>query len=146
MAAYNFKPLFDNIIEQNKLDNNIFSFYYSRQDGTKSSELTLGGWDDNHIDGELHWHSVTDKYYWLLDAENILVDGQDVGLCKNGCKLVADTGTSLLTGPSGDVMALLDKLDIDENCKEMGKLPKLTYVLDGVHYDLEAEDYVIKID
>lgn len=85
----------------------MFSFYFSRTDGSKSSELTIGGWDDSHMDGPLHFHSVTDKYYWLLDADNILVGGKDVGLCKHGCKVVADTGTSLLTGPSDALMTLI---------------------------------------
>lgn len=98
----------------------MFSFYYSRQDGSKSSELTLGGWDENHMEGDLHWHKVTDKYYWLLEADNILVNDKDLGLCDRGCKVVADTGTSLLTGPSDDVMNLLDSLNIDENCKGLG--------------------------
>jgi cathepsin D len=43
-------------------------------------------------------------------------------------------------------MDLLDKLDIDENCKNVRNLPKLTFVLDGHHYDLDANDYVMKID
>lgn len=60
--------------------------------------------------------------------------------------MVADTGTSLLTGPSDDLMNLLDKLNIDENCKNVRELPKLTFVLDNVHYDLDANDYVMKID
>jgi cathepsin D len=47
--------------------------------------LTLGGWDENHMDDELHWHNVVDKYYWLLNADNILVNGKDLGLCKFGC-------------------------------------------------------------
>jgi cathepsin D len=59
------------------------------------------------MDGEPKWHEVTDKYYWLLNADNILVNGEDLGLCKRGCKVVADTGTSLLTGPSDDLMTLL---------------------------------------
>lgn len=107
MAAYNFSPLFDNIIKQKRLDRNMFSFYFSRNEETKSSELTLGGWDDNHMDGDPKWHSVADKYYWLLEADNILVNGEDLGLCKHGCRVVADTGTSLLTGPSDDLMTLL---------------------------------------
>lgn len=43
-------------------------------------------------------------------------------------------------------MNLLDKLDIDENCKNVRNLPKLTFVLDGIKYDLDANDYVMKID
>ncbi|CAD8133884.1 unnamed protein product [Paramecium pentaurelia] len=146
MAAYNFNPLFDNIMQQKLLDRNVFSFYFSRQEGSRSSELTLGGWDNDHFTGELHFHNVVNKYYWLLDADNILVNGQDVGLCKHGCKVVADTGTSLLTGPSEGLYDLLDTLNIDENCSNVKELPKLTFVLDGINYDLDANDYVMKID
>lgn len=146
MAAYNFSPLFDNIIKQKRLDKNMFSFYFSRNDGSRTSELTLGGWDNDHFEGKLNFHDVTDKYYWLLDADNILVGGKDIGICKHGCKVVADTGTSLLTGPSDDLMNVIDALNIDENCKGLRDLPKLTFVLDGVHYDLDANDYVMKID
>jgi cathepsin D len=45
MAAYNFKPMFDSVIDQHKLDRNVFSFYFSRMEGEMDSELTLGGWD-----------------------------------------------------------------------------------------------------
>lgn len=37
-------------------------------------------------------------------------------------------------------------MNIDEDCKGVKDLPVLTFVLDGVHYDLDANDYVMKID
>lgn len=36
------------------------------------------------------------------------------------------------------------KLNLDDNCKDLDKLPVLTYVHDEMHYDLDADDYVIK--
>lgn len=62
------------------------------------------------MDGQIHWHNVVDKYYWLLSADNILVNGEDLGLCKFGCQVIADTGTSLITGPSNDLMRVIGKL------------------------------------
>jgi cathepsin D len=51
-----------------------------------------------------------------MRAENILVDGKDIGLCPGGCQLIADSGTSLITGPSDDLYTLLETLNVDENC------------------------------
>jgi len=51
----------------------------------------------------MHWHKVVDQYYWTIKADNILVGGKDVGACNGGCNVIADTGTSLLTGPSSDL-------------------------------------------
>ena len=45
-----------------------------------------------------------------MKGDNILLDDEDVGLCNYGCQFIADTGTSLMTGPTDDVNILLDKL------------------------------------
>lgn len=42
-----------------------------------------------------------------MKADNILIGGKDVGLCNGGCSVIADTGTSLLTGPSDALYDLL---------------------------------------
>ena len=47
----------------------------------------------------MKWHRVVDEYYWMIKADKILLDGKDTGLC-NRCNVIADTGTSLITGPT----------------------------------------------
>lgn len=80
---------------------------------------------------------MIDKYYWMVKADNILVDGQDVGFCPKGCKVIADTGTSLITGPTDDLLRLLDLADVDPQCGNVEKLPKLTFVMNHVRYEME---------
>ena len=60
----------------------MFSFYFSRKAGKRTSKLILGGVDRSVYTGKMHWHKVTDKYYWTVKADNILVGGRDIGLCK----------------------------------------------------------------
>ena len=72
MAAYGFHPLFDNIMKQNKLMDNIFAFYYNRDVGSYDSQMTLGGVDKSLYEGEINYHKVTNEYYWTIKAEAIL--------------------------------------------------------------------------
>jgi len=45
------------------------------------------------------------------------------------------------------VNRLIDKLDIDEGCHRLkaGKLPRIGFQIDDIIYDLDPEDYVMKV-
>ena len=84
------------------------SFFYSRSDGSSTSQMTIGGTDPDLYHGDIAYHDVVHEYYWTIMAEDILLGENSLGLCPTvGCKVVADTGTSLLTGPSTPLNKLL---------------------------------------
>ncbi len=106
MAAYNMNPLFDNLMKQKKLTRNIFSFYLNKNADKMESKLVIGGVDSSLYEGRIKYNKVVDQYYWTIIADKILVGGVDLGIC-NKCKMVVDTGTSLITGPYEDLQKLL---------------------------------------
>jgi hypothetical protein len=71
------------------------------------------------------------------------VDGKSIGLGK--MYGVVDTGTSLMAASHKYVDAINAKLGpVATDCSNKGALPKVTFVLDGVEYDLSSTDYVLE--
>jgi len=120
-------------------------------DTEEESKITFGGWDDNHMVQEaLSWNDVLDPEmgHWTIRIGAIRVEYQDgteesMTLCKEGCKGVVDTGTSLLAVPSMAFSELYTLLrhpaHMEGHCHGPG--PKLHIELDTFTVTLEPEDY-----
>ncbi len=144
MSSDNVNPVFDSIMNMKLLKKNIMAFYYSYNQDT-DGEITFGQINRDRYEGELRYYKVIDRYYWSIQMDDILYDGVSLGYCKNGpCKAILDSGTTLVTGPTGQIRDLLSKLPLEKNCDNYDKTRKLTFVLSGDKYDLDLEDYVIK--
>lgn len=59
----------------------MFSFYMGSKENTYDSELTIGGYDKKFFTGDINYHKITNKNFWLFKADNILIGGEDLGLC-----------------------------------------------------------------
>ena len=130
-------------MDQKKLDKNVFSFYFNRNEDTYGSKMILGGVDTSLFTGSINYADVVDPYYWTIKCDKILVGGSDkLELCRN-CNVIADTGTSLITGPSNKLSKLLNELQIDDRCSNKYDLPTVTFVINGVNYPLTSKDYVM---
>lgn len=98
-------PPFNNAVKQGILEKPIFSFWVSRTPGPNGGELVIGGVDEDHFEGEHHWAPVTRKGYWEFDMDGVKMEGVS-GACAGGCTAIADTGTSLIAGPTYEVRAI----------------------------------------
>lgn len=143
MAADNQTPVFDSIIDQKLLNKNIMTFYYSLNEDT-DGQISLGFIDETKYRGKIYYYDVIDKYYWTIGLTDIKYNGESLGLCKNGCKAVVDTGTTLNTGPTNDIMVLLNKIPVENDCSGYANAGIISYIFGHEEYQLKSDEYITK--
>jgi len=152
-AAGEYTPVFDSMMKQGLLTKNQFSFYYgSRKTGeTEDSAIILGEAISDLYKPPMVFVEVSKQMYWELSLKDIYVGGTKMNVCgrESECKLVVDTGTSLLTGPSSSVSRIVRAIQARTLC-DYKNLPLLTYVVQDkkgeYKFDLEPEYYMVRSD
>nr|XP_057922009.1 nothepsin [Doryrhamphus excisus] len=147
-------PVFDNMMAQKGVEAPVFSFYLSRKSsgGGIDGELVFGGIDEALYNGPIAWLPVTAKGYWQIKMDSVEVQGVS-SFCPRGCQAIVDTGTSLIAGPTNDILILQQLIgatptNIGEfliDCARVSSLPRITFILGGMGYMLTAERYVRKV-
>ena len=143
----NIHPVFDNIMDQRLLTKNWFSFYLTDNHESKNSELILGEPSNSFYIGEIEWYNVSDPSYWQLTMHDVLMDNIPMNMCsknKDGlCKLVIDTGTSIIAAPSSDAELLLRNIP-DTDCIDNSKLPSFKFMIaENKYIEITPDDYLI---
>jgi len=100
IAVTHATPWWYHAMEQKLVDEPVFAFYLNRTAGG-DGELLLGGVDKAHYTGEFTSVPLTNETYWEFKMDGLSVG--DSKFCDGGCKAIADSGTSLLAGPSAAV-------------------------------------------
>ena len=145
MAAYDLSPVFDSMMNQKLLEKNIVSFYYSLNP-LEQSEILFGEVDTSKFTGPITYVNVIQglEYYWLIKVDDIRIGKESLGVCgQEGCRAAVDTGTTLLTAPSSDLIKLLNAMGDD--CKNYREFPDLIFVIDGKEFKLNPSAYVITL-
>lgn len=145
MSAYGITPVFDTIISDKLLKQNTIAFYFSYNENTPG-EVSFGEINPAKYTGSIKYYPVIDQYYWTIKLKDILYNGQSVGLCpSNNCKIVVDSGTSLIAGPTTSVKQLLKTLPVEKDCTNYNPNDYIDFVLgNGDKYTLTIDEYVSK--
>uniref|UniRef100_A0A3P8WQT8 Nothepsin n=1 Tax=Cynoglossus semilaevis TaxID=244447 RepID=A0A3P8WQT8_CYNSE len=97
-------PVFDSMMAQKSVDEDVFSFYLN-SGSASPGELMLGGADQALYTEPINWIPVTAKGYWQIKMDGVAVQGMS-SFCPRGCQAIVDTGTSLIAGPTADILQL----------------------------------------
>eukprot|EP00268_Persea_americana_P026817 TRINITY_DN2633_c0_g1_i1.p1 TRINITY_DN2633_c0_g1~~TRINITY_DN2633_c0_g1_i1.p1 ORF type:complete len:511 (-),score=82.13 TRINITY_DN2633_c0_g1_i1:288-1820(-) len=101
ISVGNVVPVWYNMIEQGLIKEEVFSFWLNRDaNDSDGGEIVFGGVDPKHFIGEHTYVPVTHKGYWQFTMGDVLIGNLSTGFCAGGCAAIADSGTSLLTGPT----------------------------------------------
>ncbi|KAL5990105.1 hypothetical protein ACLOJK_011002 [Asimina triloba] len=101
ISVGNAVPVWYNMIDQNLVSEPVFSFWFNRNaEADDGGELVFGGVDPKHYMGNHTYVPVTRKGYWQFDMGDVIIGGQSTGFCGGGCAAIADSGTSLIAGPT----------------------------------------------
>jgi len=138
--------VFDCMIRDKVLKENLFSVYFDHENSAKS-EITFGEINTEHMASPLIYVPVSQPGYWQVPMEDITIGNVQQGLCgEKGekCQVAVDTGTSLLAGPTEIVNSIVDQLLVDPDCSNFNSLPNLGFMVGGHILNLTPEDYIEK--
>ncbi|KAM8977238.1 renin [Pelodytes ibericus] len=145
-------PVFDQILSEKVLQEDVFSVYYNRDIHLKKGgEIILGGSDPRYYIGSFQYLSLRKKGYWQINMKGVSV-GAEVLFCKEGCLAAIDTGASYITGPAGSVSALMKAIGATElaeeqyivDCDKISQLPDISFHMGANEYTLKGEAYTLK--
>jgi len=148
-------PVFYNMISQNLIPEPLFSVWLSKNpQGTNGGELILGGIDSSLYNGSINYVPLISETYWAFSMGDVRLGNTSLDFCgSSGCNAIADTGTSLIAGPTKLIAELNRKLGainiiageaIFPNCNNIFKLPNVTFQIGNKKFDLTPKDYVVQ--
>lgn len=144
-------PPFYNALNAGLLDEPVFAFKLGDTDKGEEGTFTLGGVDEDAYSGKLTYLPVRRKAYWEVQFDALALGDESAELDSTGA--VIDTGTSLITLPSGLAEIINSQIGAKKGwngqysveCDTRSSLPPLTFTFDGYNFTLGPEEYILEV-
>jgi cathepsin D len=134
----------------------VFAFYLNRDPNSgagKGGEMTLCGLDSSHYTGSITYVPIPQSLqgYWEFMADGMTIAGTAIETGK--FKAIADTGTSLIGGPTAlvkQVQQLIGATPLAQgeymvDCSSIPTLPNVTITIGGRPFVLTPQAYILQI-
>ncbi|CAM5119701.1 unnamed protein product [Eretmochelys imbricata] len=138
-------PVFDNMMNEGLVPQDLFSVYLSSNDRT-GSFVMFGGIDSSYYSGSLNWIPLSSESYWEITMDRVTMNGETIA-CSGGCRAIIDTGTSLLAGPPSGISNINSHIGTSDgtiSCSAMSSLPNIVFTIKGIEFPLPASAYIIE--
>ncbi|KAL8214723.1 hypothetical protein R6Q57_004172 [Mikania cordata] len=171
ISVGNVTPVWDNMVNQGLVKDPLFSIWLNRdaKEEIKGGDIVFGGVDPKHYKGNHTFVPVTQKGYWQFVAFDTKQWFLYSGHCENGCSAIADSGTSLITGPASVIVEInmaigatsiasqlqsesekvsnrsSGKMDISGvGCAITSTMPNISFIIGGKEFVLSPHQYLVK--
>ena len=149
-------PVFNNMWSQHLISQNLFSFWLSKTPGDSGGEITFGGINSHRYSGPIVYTPITRNAYWEFKVEDFKLDGVTLSFCfgEQRCSAIADTGTSLIVGPTSEISILNNRIGATAsiggqaafpNCNILNTGPEFEVEIAGHSFNLSPYDYVWQV-
>ncbi|NWX12867.1 PEPA protein, partial [Aegotheles bennettii] len=146
IASSGATPVFDNMMQQHLVSQDLFSVFLSSE-GQSGSFVLFGGIDPSYTTNGIKWIPLSAETYWQITMESVTVQGQ-ITACSYSCQAIVDTGTSLLAMPSKALRSLQSALGATSSglisCEAASRLPDVIFNINGKAFPLRPEAYVMQ--
>lgn len=148
ISVNNVMTVFENAIQQNIVEQPIFSFYIG---DNSPGELTFGGYDSSKFVGELEYVKLYSATYWSIVLDSIQAGDYTTNNDKPIIGIV-DSGTSLIAGPTKDIKAIAAAVGAKPSftgqytidCKDVNNLPAVSFTINKKVYTIPGKDTIIQ--
>ncbi|CAO3592936.1 unnamed protein product [Absidia cylindrospora] len=139
-------PLLDNLYNQRKIKARVFGIRLdrSRTDG-EQGELTLGGYNEQHVQGKIAYSPVTDPNFWQIELQQVSIGKT---LLASRQKFVVDTGSTLINANEAFVRNLYSNIPgarREANSKywtvPKASIPTLVLTIGGTPFAIDPSNF-----
>lgn len=152
IAVLGIDPPFYNMFNQGLIKEKLFAAWLGDTNrDSEGGEITFGGLDENHYEGEITWSPVVRKAYWEVDLEGFNLG--NTSFINSAKTAIIDTGTTLLVVPTEDSDRINNIIGGKKNwqgqytvdCNTLDSLPDITFTFGGKDFVLSAHDYILEL-
>lgn len=135
-------PFFFNLYSQGEVEESVFCFYLSKNEGQTGSTLVFGGVDLIFTsEKELTYAPLAAETYWLIQIDGMGVKGK----ISDKINVIVDSGTSLLVGSSDVINPILNAIGKEYDCSAPEKSPEIEVHIGGKKFVIPPHLYLLDI-